>query len=75
MKLIPTEDKYTIKKRLKDALEDYKDDVAEDDSDAARLSAIRESEERTKKDLADTNRKLAAMEEKLNAILEKLPVK
>ena len=44
-------------------------------SDAGRLAAIRDSEERAKKNLADTNRKLAAMEEKLNAILEKLPVK
>ena len=69
LKLTPTEDKHTIKKRLEEALEQHKDDVAEDDSDSARLSAIRESEQRTKKDLADTNQKLAAMEKKIDELL------
>ena len=70
LKLIPMEDKYTIKKRLKDALEDYKDDVAEDDSDAARLAAIRESEERAKKDLAAMEAKVDKLADMLQKVLD-----
>ena len=41
----------------------YKEDVDEDDTDAARLAAIRDSDERT-------NKKLAEMEKKIDALLK-----
>ena len=71
LKLTPTEDKHTIKKRLEDALEQHKEDAEAD--------PVRESEERTKKELADVKSeleaKMAGLTAKLDAILEKLPVK
>ena len=75
LKLTPTEDEHTIKNRLKEALEQHKDDAEAD--------PVRESEERTKKELADVKSELEAkmagltarqteMSKKLDAILEKL---
>ena len=60
LKLIPTEDETSIKKRLKRALEKHKDDAEAD--------PVRESEERTKKKLAAMQTKI----DKLTDMLEKL---
>ena len=57
-----------------DTLEDYKGE--DDDSDAARLSAIRKSDENTSRKLAAmeerTDKKLADMEKKLAGMLQDL---
>ena len=50
-----------IKDELKDALEKHKEEVDEDDSDAVRLDAIRELDEKT-------DRKFAAMEKKIDEL-------
>ena len=55
-----------IKKRLKEALEQHKEDASEDDTDAARLAAIRDSEDRAKQKFADIEKKI----EELKALLE-----
>ena len=60
------ENEASIKKRLKKALEQHKDDVADDDTDAARLAAIRDSEDRAKQKFADIEKKI----EELKALLE-----
>ena len=46
------------------------EDVAGDDSDAARLSAIRDSEERTKKELAAMEKKIDALTEMIQKLLD-----
>jgi len=57
------ESKDSIKELLEKALEKHKEDVSEDDTDATRLAAIRDSDERT-------NKKLAEMEKKIDALLK-----
>ena len=47
-----------IAKRLTKALEKHKEEVDEDDTDATRLAAIRNSEERTNKKLAEMEKKI-----------------
>ena len=54
---------YPIEKRLDEALEQHAEDASEDDSDAARLSAIRELDEKTA-------RKFAAMETKIGELTD-----
>ena len=66
------ESEDSIKELLEKALEKHKEDVSEDDTDATRLAAIRDSEERTKKALAATNLKLADMENKIAGMLQTL---
>ena len=54
--------------RIKDAVAQHKEDVANIDTDAARLAAIRESDEKT-------NRRLAAMESKIDDDLAAMKTK
>ena len=57
-----------ITRRIKEALEQYEEGVSEDDTDATRLAAIRDSEERTNKKLADMEKKI----DELTSMLQKL---
>ena len=72
-KLLPSflksrDDEKRIKERLQDALAQHKEDVSNDDTDAARLAAIREFE-------AKTNRRLGAMESKIDNDLAAMKTK
>ena len=58
------ENEASIKERLKKTLEKHKDEAEAD--------PVRDSEDRMKQDLADTNQKLADMEKKLAGMLQDL---
>ena len=63
-KLFRIEDEDSIKERLREALAQHKD--------ASEADHVRESEERTKQELADVKRELAAMAATQQLILAKL---
>ena len=56
------EDEDSIKERIKEAFAQHKEDMSNIDTDAARLAAIRESDEKT-------SRRLAAIESKIDGDL------
>ena len=62
------EDEDSIKERIKEAFAQHKEDMSNIDTDAARLAAIRESDEKT-------SRRLAAIESKIDGDLAAMKTK
>ena len=56
--MLPKNDEDSIKKLLEDSLKQLKKEVDEDDSDGARLAAIRDSEDRAKQKFAEMEKKI-----------------
>ena len=63
--MLPKNDEDSIKKLLEDSLKQLKKEVDEDDSDGARLAAIRDSEDRAKQKFAKTQKQLAETQKQL----------